>query len=187
MTATPKPRAGEHTKGPWQINGGGGTGFSTGNIGGGESFVRISGSNGQEICRTNEKWSAAADIAMQNNELTHEQARPDYANARRIVACVNYCEGVSTAEIDAAPASTNLQAILRMIDGDLPRFIAERDHLVAQLETCKAAHMSNCLDADKLRTRIAELREVLEHVCDTISGPAPALRRAREILAKHGR
>jgi hypothetical protein len=63
----------------------------------------------------------------------------------------------------------------------------ERDFLAAQLETCKAAHMSNCLDADKLRTRIAELREVLEHVCDTISGPAPALRRAREILAKHGR
>jgi hypothetical protein len=65
--------------------------------------------------------------------------------------------------------------------------IAERDSLAAQLETCTAAHMSNCLDADKLRTRIAELREVLEHVCDTISGPAPALRRARGILAKHGR
>ena len=37
-------------------------------------------------------------------------------NARRIVACVNYCQGVSTAEIEAAPNSMKLRAILDVFD-----------------------------------------------------------------------
>lgn len=40
----------------------------------------------------------------------------------------------------------------------------EVDALAAQLETCKAAHMSNCLDADKLRAQKMELREALESI-----------------------
>lgn len=63
--ATPKPRAGEHTKGGWQTNGLGGVfgGAATGLI--------------AQVTRT---------------------ANPDVmaADARRIVACVNACEGYPT-------------------------------------------------------------------------------------------
>ena len=40
----------------------------------------------------------------------------DQANARRIVACVNYCQGVSTAELEAAPKGVMLRAILDALD-----------------------------------------------------------------------
>lgn len=38
------------------------------------------------------------------------------ANASRVVACVNYCEDVSTAEIEAAPSDLNLRVLLDHID-----------------------------------------------------------------------
>src|SRR5258706_15561776 len=41
-------------------------------------------------------------------------------NPRRIVACVNYCEGVSTLAIEQAPADMNLSRLLHFIDNDVP-------------------------------------------------------------------
>lgn len=82
--------------------------------------------------------------------------------------------------------------ILRAVE----ELIVERDALAAQLETCKAAHMSNCLDADKLRTLVRSFREALEDIVerDCAYGNSYGDRTVRECasiarsaLAKHGR
>lgn len=57
-------------------------------------------------------------ICGTNTEGTQEENR---ANARRIVACVNYCEGVSTAEIEAAPKHLTLRGLLAFLDIDAPK------------------------------------------------------------------
>lgn len=41
-------------------------------------------------------------------------------NLRRIVACVNYCQGIQTLEIERAPENLQLRHLLAMIDNDLP-------------------------------------------------------------------
>jgi hypothetical protein len=61
------------------------------------------------------------------------------ANARRIVACVNYCEGVPTLEIESAPKHQQLRHLLEMIDNGLPAYIASVDALAEALRGLLAA------------------------------------------------
>jgi hypothetical protein len=99
--ANVKPRAGEHTKGPWSINGGGGNGFSIGNTGGGEGFSSICGQSSVEIGKTFSLW-------WPGTLPLH------VINARRIVACVNALEGVPDDAVEMAGAG--LRDHLQLID-----------------------------------------------------------------------
>jgi len=64
---------------------------------------------------------------------------------------------------------------------------AQVDALAAQLETCKEAHMSNCLDADKLRTRIAELRRITDEMVNRfLTWPLPVSACADLVTTRQG-
>ena len=56
---------------------------------------------------------------------------PSWEDGRRIVACVNYCEGVSTAEIEAAPKHMNLRGLLDFWDNDAPKVNANQNRLAS--------------------------------------------------------
>src|SRR5882762_5798984 len=103
------------------------------------------------------------------------------ANARRIVACINYCEGVSTAEIEQAPSDMNLRRLLHFIDNDVPletaqfaKVQADRNHLRERV-----AELTNALSVAIawINTQILTANDVTEH-------DSNVLRQARAILAK---
>lgn len=108
-TDTPKPRAGEHTAGPWA---------TSDSLKNGDVAIRA-----PELAGDGKRVIVAEcfeDIRRANEKATAECQ----ANARRIVACVNYCEGVSTAEIEAAPKSMNLRAILDAFDSVVAKAVS---------------------------------------------------------------
>jgi hypothetical protein len=89
-SATPKPRAGEHTKGPWRI------GYSDGS-GSGENGegIYIVAPNAYPVVRGGmDDWNIPKGIELE-------------ADARRIVACVNACEGIATTFLEHEVESGN--------------------------------------------------------------------------------
>ena len=75
---------------------------------------------------------------------------PAEANARRLVACLNACEGISTEALEGDDAPRKLRE-----DRDL--LLAQRDEL---LEALKGV-MNNCLDSDGLAEAYAIARAAI--------------------------
>lgn len=138
-SATPKPRAGEHTAGPWFLSG-------VGTVLAGKSRY----------------------IVGDNIELH---------NARRIVACVNYCEGVDTMEIEQAPKDMNLKALLGWVDETLEPANRNFDTLKSQNAELIALIKLYLLTAERgTLTRGAKKLELADIDAE-----------ARSVLAKYGR
>lgn len=72
----------KHTKGPWHIGQGNGEGFIFPETG--RMRMEMGGTTLYPICKITTGWSE----------------EEDQANARRIVACVNACEGIPTAALE---------------------------------------------------------------------------------------
>lgn len=134
----------EHTKGPWQIS------------------APARSDKADDYALYVEIDGKRHIIAECYGRSDWEHEHPSSANARRIVACVNALEGYSEDALSEMEAHGGFVKMFRLAEAAA----TERDTLREQLETCKAAHMSNCLDADKLRSRISLLREALEEIAN---------------------
>lgn len=77
--------------------------------------------------------SSKADWDIVNGNGGRFASTPYEDRARRFVAMWNYCEGVSTAEIEAAPPHLHLKAMLDLIDKDLAAVVDQRNALRAAL------------------------------------------------------
>lgn len=95
----------KHTPGPWEYFDGGLNGFA----------ILPANNKGPRLAHV--YYGKMADGKCEGYESAE-------ANARRIVACVNYCEGVSTAEIEAAPKSMNLRTILDVFDSMVAKAVS---------------------------------------------------------------
>jgi len=136
-TTTPnaKPRAGEHTKGPWRTH---------------DALVLFPGGGG---------------CSLQNCPSPE-------ANARRIVACVNACEGLTEKEL------------------------TDLGNIAAFLDKAAASTGPMLVDRERLKKQNAELIEALGDGIRWVSGNGKPLvdelqigayNKIRTLLAKHGR
>lgn len=125
MNAAAKPTA-AHTRGPWELR---------------------RDSEGHWI-----EWRGAsiAVCLSGNGGLSPDEPA---ANAARIVACVNACEGLA----DPMGAINSYRA-------DMEHIEAERDALRAELETCDKHIRMLREDSDMLRAEVATLREILGEI-----------------------
>lgn len=87
------------------------------------------------------------------------------ANARRIVACVNACEGLSTDLLEkAAITAAHIEARERL-SFCTQQIEAERDELQSQLEAERASLLAENQRKQQLEQQVEELVGVLERLC----------------------
>lgn len=119
---------------------------------------------------------AAGDRLIADCEMTPHSKRPaplnqeDAANARRIVACVNACEGISTEQLERFPldnfrecAQAGVASVVRELELE-----KQRDELWALLEAIYNAHRTD--------NNGAYMGEAV--LCESFA------RRARDLIAK---
>lgn len=83
----------------------------------------VKGSNGRNIAHT---WNVGAS-QPKSAEALKKRTEEDRANALRIVACVNACEGISTESLERSDVIASMQ-------GERRRLETQRDDLLAVLE-----------------------------------------------------
>lgn len=106
----------KHTPEPWRTDGG----YSWGKQGG--QFA---------VCNDNDALMVTTAVGN------------DGANARRVVACVNACEGIETDRLEKFLGAETQRSIIRM-SGSLAEITRQRDELLAALERLSFA--AECRD-----------------------------------------
>lgn len=130
MTSDPAAKDGSgHTKGPW--------------------VVKLLAPNAADIGP--QSAGVVAHVARWANGVAGPEAE-NAANARRIVACVNYCEGVPTELLEGHPSDLKTVSDLAIRNGE------RADVLEA--------------DRDRLRERVKELEAVAQMFLEAFEGPA---------------
>lgn len=100
------------------------------------------GNNARRIIYDERGW-AVADAKLFH---ARRQESEDIENARRLVACWNACEGVSTDDLEAMPAAYML-AKLQMV---IPLFQEARDAMTAITEAQRKLHGISQTLADRM-------------------------------------
>lgn len=117
----------KHTPGPWHV------GMRPGPI--------VYGQNGAQVADMIDNPRISPPVLVGENE--------NRANARRIVACVNACEGISTEEAE----NTNVRGALDQADG----WKQQRDELLAALTAIAATDDAFATGGDVARVEMGKL------------------------------
>lgn len=90
---------------------------------------------------------AVADCCLDYSSLDHDQ---QVSNARRLVACWNACEGVSTEALETCGKS--------LLDGETAELSAQRDELLAALKRARGElqYMASGMTHSAWRTKQAQ-------------------------------
>lgn len=124
------PKAAQHTQGPWEVVSG--------------TTIEAQDHRGRGI------WIGTVDSRGANDSFE------DKANAARIVACVNACEGIPNEQLEREGVRRTKLGALRL----------ERDEAVAGEATATECYLEVCKQRDELA---AALRRLVER-CDGAAG-----------------
>lgn len=94
------------------------------------------------------RWGALAEVCVAGGEGFEREGE---ANARRIVACVNACEGISTASLEY---------------GDTKEWIKEEIHMRGEFVQLQEVNDLVIAERDRLREEKRELVETLSMMCE---------------------
>jgi len=110
---------------------------------------------------TNTPWYRDGDAIYDNPECTGNPIAHvltcaydndlNHVDARRIVACVNACEGLAAEYLEnvGLPEFAGKTLCADMVQQEIDRVTAQRDQLLAALDTLVEAHVAECSDTDR--------------------------------------